>query len=82
MNAKEYSKLVTHNKEQIRTAQVRTVSMTNSQILLLYWQLGNLILSNQQQKCWGAKIIPIRSADLKKEFPEMKGFSERNLKYR
>ncbi len=81
MNSKEYSKLLKHIKEQIRTAQLRTVSAANSQMLLLYWQLGNLILSNQQQKGWGAKIIPMLSDDLRKEFPEMRGFSERNLKY-
>lgn len=50
-------------------------------MLLLYWQLGNLILQNQKQKGWGAKITQLLAADLKKEFPEMKGFSERNLVY-
>lgn len=81
MVSKEYTDLLQLIKEQIQTAQVRAVSVANSQMLLLYWQLGNLILQNQQQKAWGAKIIPMLSADLKKTFPQMKGFSERNLKY-
>ncbi len=76
-----YAKILAQIKGQIRTAQIRTVSAANSQMLLLYWQLGNLILENQEQQGWGAKIINMLSADLKKEFPAMKGFSERNLKY-
>jgi len=30
---------------------------------------------------WGAKVIDRMAADLKGAFPEMKGFSPRNLKY-
>lgn len=81
MKSKNYTQLLAHIKEQIRTAQVRTVASANTQMLLLYWKLGNLILENQKQKGWGAKIVQMLSADLKKEFPEMKGFSERNLVY-
>ena len=46
MQAKDYSKLLAHIKAQIQTAQIRTASAANSQMLLLYWQLGNLILDN------------------------------------
>jgi len=53
----------------------------NSQMLLLYWQLGNLIIQNQQHKGWGAKIIDQLAKDLRKEIPEIKGFSPRNLLY-
>lgn len=43
--------------------------------------MGNIILENQAQKGWGAKIIQTLATDLKKELPNLKGFSERNLKY-
>jgi len=46
----------------------------NSQMLLLYWQLGNIILENQQKQGWGAKIIQTLSNDLRREFPSIKGF--------
>ena len=53
----------------------------NSDIFLLYWQIGREILARQQNEGWGAKIIDRLAADLKRAFPEMKGFSPRNLKY-
>ena len=68
-------------KEQIRTAQVRTVVAANSQMLWLYWKLGNYILQNQDAEGWGTKVVDKLSADLAKAFPLSKGFSARNLKY-
>ena len=46
-----------------------------------YWQIGRDILDRQQKESWGAKVIDRLAADLKREFPDMKGFSPRNLKY-
>jgi predicted nuclease of restriction endonuclease-like (RecB) superfamily len=78
---KYYTEFINTIKYKIREAQIKTVVAANGQMLLLYWQLGNYILENQQKEGWGAKIIQLLSKDLKKEFPTMKGFSERNLKY-
>ena len=81
MNDKEYKRLLVIVKDKVATAQLKTVSAANRQLLLLYWQLGRLILENQQKEGWGARVIELLSADLKKEFSGIKGFSERNLKY-
>ncbi len=78
---KDYIRLLSKIKEQIQNAQIKATITANSQMLLLYWQLGNIILENQSNKGWGAKIIPNLAKDLAKEFPQLKGFSERNLKY-
>lgn len=78
---KYYTEFINTIKHKIREAQIKTVVAANGQMLLLYWQLGNYILANQQKEGWGAKIIQLLSKDLRKEFPGMKGFSERNLKY-
>jgi len=61
----------------------RTVAIhkVNIELLVLYWQLGQQILSKQQQEGWGAKVIDRLSHDLKKQFPALSGFSPRNLKY-
>ena len=48
---------------------------------MLYWQIGRDILDRQHRESWGAKVIDRLAADLKRAFPEMKGFSPRNLKY-
>jgi predicted nuclease of restriction endonuclease-like (RecB) superfamily len=77
----EYLKLINTIKQKVRDAQLKSVVAANSQMLLLYWHLGNYILENQLKEGWGTKIIPLISKDLKKEFPNIKGFSERNLFY-
>ena len=81
MKNETYIKLFTEIKQKIKEAQLKTAVAANSQMLLLYWQLGNFIIANQQEKGWGAKIIDHLATDLKKEFPQLKGFSTRSLKY-
>ncbi len=53
----------------------------NQELLKLYWQIGNDILQRQQQQGWGSKVIDQLAKDLRVAFPELKGFSARNLKY-
>jgi len=48
-------------------------------MIILYWQIGNAILQRQQNEGWGTKVIDHMSYDLKNAFPEMGGFSPRNL---
>ena len=52
---KKYIALLTEIKQKIKEAQVKTVMAANSQMLLLYWQLGNFIIQNQQQKRLGGR---------------------------
>ncbi len=68
-------------KQRIRQAQVRAALSVNEELVLLYWQIGQQILEQQRRAGWGAKVIEQLSQDLRKEFPDMKGFSPRNLKY-
>ena len=81
MKDQNYIFLLAEVKSKIQNAQIKAVLSANSQMLFLYWQLGNIILENQKQKGWGAKIISQLSIDLKKDFPNLKGFSTRNLMY-
>jgi predicted nuclease of restriction endonuclease-like (RecB) superfamily len=68
-------------KERIRSAKVKAALAVNQELVFLYWQIGRDILDRQQQAGWGAKIVERISQDLKREFPEMKGFSRTNLLY-
>ena len=68
-------------KARIRTVQVRAALAVNRELVLLYWQIGRDILERQEREGWGAKVIDRLSRDLRREFPEVKGFSSRNLKY-
>ncbi len=68
-------------KARIRTAQVKAALAVNAELVLLYWSVGRDILSRQKNAGWGAQVLDRLSADLRAAFPEMQGFSPRNLKY-
>ena len=76
-----YDEFLNSLKERIRQSQVRAALAVNKELVLLYWQIGQDILQRQSQEGWGAKVIEKLAKDLKAEFPEMKGFSARNLNY-
>lgn len=78
---REYEAFLRDLKERIRDAQLRAAIAVNRELVLLYWRIGHEILTRQQQQGWGAKVIDRLAKDLKQEFPEMQGFSPRNLKY-
>ncbi|OXR49470.1 hypothetical protein PuT2_06610 [Pusillimonas sp. T2] len=68
-------------KNRIHIAQQRAALAVNRELVLLYWQIGRDILARQAELGWGGKVIERLSQDLRSTFPEMKGFSPRNLKY-
>ena len=68
-------------KERITRERIKAVLSANSAMVLMYWDIGQAILERQQKEGWGAKVIDRLSHDLKTAFPEMTGFSPRNLKY-
>jgi predicted nuclease of restriction endonuclease-like (RecB) superfamily len=76
-----YGQFLADLKGRIRAAQLRASMAVNRELVLLYWQIGRDILDRQERENWGAKVIDRLAADLKRAFPDMKGFSPRNLKY-
>lgn len=68
-------------KGRIHTAQQRAALAINRELVGLYWQIGRDILVRQAEQGWGAKVIERLAHDLRTAFPEIKGFSSRNLKY-
>jgi predicted nuclease of restriction endonuclease-like (RecB) superfamily len=77
----DYQDYLAQLKERIRSAQVKAALAVNRELVLLYWGIGRDILQRQAQQGWGTKVIDQLARDLKQEFPEMSGFSSRNLKY-
>lgn len=77
----DYDDFLLQLKDQIRSTQLRAVLSVNRELVLLYWQIGQEILSRQKQKGWGAKVIDQLANDLKVEFSDMKGLSRTNLLY-
>src|SRR4051794_20315059 len=68
-------------KERIQTAQLRASLAVNREMISLYWRIGTDILARQDEHGWGAKVIDRLSEDLRREIPNVEGFSPRNLKY-
>jgi predicted nuclease of restriction endonuclease-like (RecB) superfamily len=78
INNSEYFSILEEIKSQIRTAQYRAVVGANRELLTLYWNIGNIILENKR---WGNKFVENLSRDIKADFPNVTGYSVRNLKY-
>src|SRR5438105_14615173 len=76
-----YEAFLKELKERIRTAQIKAAVAVNRELVLHYWQIGRDILAQQRQHGWGAKVIDQLAHDLHHAFPEVQGFSPRNLKY-
>jgi predicted nuclease of restriction endonuclease-like (RecB) superfamily len=76
-----YSAWLSDLKSRIHHAQQRASLAVNQELVLLYWQIGQDILQRQAEQGWGAKVIDRLAHDLRNAFPDMKGFSPRNLKY-
>lgn len=76
-----YINILNSLKEKIRQRRYKAASVVNAELLKLYWEIGKTIIEQQKEEGWGAKIIDKLAFDLKKEFPDFKGLSVRNLKY-
>ena len=74
----KYKVLLENIKQEVLNAQYKAIYAVNKELMFMYWHIGKIILDNSQ---WGNKYIDSLSMELKMEFPEMKGFSTRNLKY-
>lgn len=77
----EYKNWIQELKLKVRSAQTKAATAVNKELILFYWELGSTISQKIKQSNWGDKILENVSKDLKEAFPEMSGFSERNLKY-
>jgi predicted nuclease of restriction endonuclease-like (RecB) superfamily len=77
----DYAEFLQTLKARIQQAQIRAALSVNRELVMLYWHIGREILQRQQTQGWGAKVIERLSRDLRREFPDMKGFSRTNLLY-
>ena len=75
----EYRDWLRDLKQQIKTGQIKAALSVNSQMIMLYWDMGRQIVEKQEKAKWGSGFIGQLSRDLREEFPEMTGFSRTNL---
>jgi predicted nuclease of restriction endonuclease-like (RecB) superfamily len=74
-----YERLLQEIKTRIRSAQLRASLSSNRELILLYWDVGRMLDRRQSAQGWGSGVVPRLAKDLHNDFPEIKGFSERNL---
>ena len=77
----DYAHWLADIKSRVVAARQRAALAANGELIQLYWQIGQEILQRQSAQGWGGKVIDRLARDLHAAFPEMKGFSSRNLKY-
>ncbi|TFC84459.1 DUF1016 family protein [Cryobacterium cheniae] len=76
-----YPEFLVSLKRRVRDSQMRAQRTVNAQLIELYWSIGREALSQQAEQGWGAGVVGRLAGDLRTEFPQMKGFSSRNLHY-
>ncbi|MDC8002272.1 PDDEXK nuclease domain-containing protein [Aequorivita todarodis] len=79
IDKQDYYNWIHNLKSKIHAAQTKVALSLNSQLLELYWEIGKDITERQENTDWGSKFIEQTAIELKNEFPEMRGFSRRNL---
>lgn len=76
-----YARLLQNIKHRVQVSQGRAIYAANEELLRLYWDIGEMLDSNQNSDGWGKKTLQRLSIDLKNEYPEIKGFTVRNMQY-
>lgn len=75
----EYQEWINELKLRVHQSQIKAAVKVNVELLQLYWSIGADLIEKKAETRWGSGIIQQLSFDLQKEFPEIKGFSVRNL---
>ena len=76
-----YSSLLSDIKARIRQAQIKATLSANAEMITMYWDIGRMLHKRQKEEGWGAGVIPRLAKDIQNELSEIKGFSERNIKF-
>ena len=73
--------MLTEIESCIQQRRICVVRSANAGLIELYWEIGRVILARQASAGWGAKVIDRLAADLRVAYPDMRGFSPRNLMF-
>ncbi len=75
----DYSKFLTQVKGRIQSARLQAGRAVNRELVMLYWDIGSGIVEKQRTADWGDGVVEQLAADLRAEFPDMRGFSNPNV---
>lgn len=74
-----YAHVLAEVVEDLRRTRLRVATAANTEMLMAYWRIGHTITIQQAEHGWGAKVIDRLAADLRREFPKVRGLSRSNL---
>jgi len=77
----EYRQFIEDLKARVTAARISAARAVNRDLILLYWDIGRAIVEKQQALGWGESVVEMVSTDLRRAFPEVSGFSSRNVWY-
>lgn len=77
----DYQTVLAELKLRVRSSRLTAQRRVNTELISLYWAIGNTVLERQVDQDWGAQVVARLAKDLRAEFPTMKGFSRSNLFY-
>jgi predicted nuclease of restriction endonuclease-like (RecB) superfamily len=75
----DYPEFLRNLKAKIQARQTRAILAVNRELIALYWEIGQQIVERQETAGWGDAVITQLERDLKREMPNLEGFSRRNL---
>ena len=78
MNSNKYLNIIKSIKSEIKSSQYKAALNVNHELIMLYYNIGKII---NEHKSLGNKFIDNLAVDIRIEFPNVKGYSVRNLKY-
>lgn len=78
-SADEYVAVLADLKIRVVQARIHASRALNRELIALYWDIGQTILQKQSEGAWGDAIVERLASDLRKSFPDMRGFSARNV---
>lgn len=74
-----YAKLLRQIRQRVLLAQQRAIYAANEEMLRMYWDIGGMLQQSQDADGWGKKTLQRLAVDMKNDYPEIKGFSVRNM---
>lgn len=77
---KDYASFLKDVESRIQSARISAGRAVNRELILLYWDIGRVIMEKQEALGWGHSVIDRLSRDLRTVFPAVTGFSPRNLR--
>ncbi|MCA5922113.1 PDDEXK nuclease domain-containing protein [Curtobacterium oceanosedimentum] len=77
----EYAETLRSIRDRVTATRGRVQLAANAHLVHLYWSIGSVLLERSRAGRWGSGVLNQLAADLRTEFPSMKGLSATNLKY-